>query len=159
VKCLIYRSEFRRIIRAKRTTQVVSPETGRERSARWLLEKRMMLLAGIGAIAAAALLYAWAYAQHHRPGAPTWAKGQFFASTISLVVVLLAPLGVGFIIAGFPSAGLLAYAALLALPVVLRAVIPMLLRPMRQTVSADLIPMPTGPTRPAAPALTRRAAA
>lgn len=61
----------------------------------------MYLLEGVIAILAAIGLYGWAYAYNHRPDAPLWARGQFFASVMSLILVCITPIGAGLVAKGF----------------------------------------------------------
>lgn len=60
----------------------------------------MYIFEGVALLLAAVVLYAWAYGMHHRPVSPGWAKGQLFASVISMILVTLAPLGAGLIVVG-----------------------------------------------------------
>ncbi|MGR3496997.1 hypothetical protein [Citreimonas sp.] len=60
----------------------------------------MYIFEGVALLLAAVVLYAWAYGMHHRPVSPGWAKGQLFASVVSLILVTLAPLGAGLIAIG-----------------------------------------------------------
>jgi drug/metabolite transporter (DMT)-like permease len=60
----------------------------------------MYIFEGVGLLLAAVVVYAWAYAMHNRPVSPSWAKRQLFASVVSLILVTLAPLGAGLIVAG-----------------------------------------------------------
>ena len=47
----------------------------------------MYIFEGVALLLAAVVLYAWAYGMHHRPVSPGWAKGQLFASVVSLILV------------------------------------------------------------------------
>ena len=60
----------------------------------------MHLLEGVAAVLLSVCIYAWAYGKHHGPNAPGWAKGQLFASLVSLFLVAFFPLGTGFVALG-----------------------------------------------------------
>lgn len=60
----------------------------------------MQILVGIAGLSLAVLIYAWAYGRAHDPTAPTWARGQLFASVASLFATSLAPIGAGYLTAG-----------------------------------------------------------
>ncbi|MFZ5963319.1 hypothetical protein ACOXXX_10235 [Thalassococcus sp. BH17M4-6] len=92
----------------------------------------MHLLEGVAAILVSVCIYAWAYGKHHGPGAPGWAKGQLFASLISVLLVALFPVGAGFVALGLTEAmtpaswaGLVALAVL---PVAIWKAVPRLAR-------------------------------
>ena len=60
----------------------------------------MLVPLGVAAIAASVLLYAWAFGLSRDPRTPRWAHGQLFASTVSLVLVGLVPVGAGLVSMG-----------------------------------------------------------
>ncbi|ASP18979.1 hypothetical protein ANTHELSMS3_00254 [Antarctobacter heliothermus] len=60
----------------------------------------MYILEGAVVIVAAVALYVWARALHHRETAPNWARRQVFASAVGLVLVCVAPAGVGLLTYG-----------------------------------------------------------
>lgn len=122
----------------------------------------MELLVGSVASLIGVAIYAWAYGQHHRVGAPRWASGQTFASGIALLVTGLAPIGAGFIATGLMYAGTQAtygWAALAALPVLCWLIAPRLMhRAPLSSTSATVHPLPTGPAVPPSPTPMRKAA-
>ena len=79
----------------------------------------MHLLEGVGITLFSVSLYALAYGLHHGAGGPPWAKRQLFASLVGVALVLLCPLGIGFLATGLtePVSGL-GEAALVALGIV-----------------------------------------
>ena len=121
----------------------------------------MELLVGAAALLAGVLLYAWAYGKHHGVNAPGWAKTQLFASSISLIVTGFAPVGIGYIVAGLINAAgqsVVSWAALSALPVLSWLIAPRLARTGKPVHTADIVPLPTGPSVPPQPGPMRRAA-
>ena len=58
-----------------------------------LLEGALAILAGIG-------LYGLAYGWHHRADGPRWTQSQLFASSVSLVLCAVVPVGAGLVALG-----------------------------------------------------------
>ena len=89
----------------------------------------MHLLEGVAAVLLSVCIYAWAYGKHHGPNAPGWAKGQLFASLVSLFLVAFFPLGTGFVALGLTEpmtpAGWAGLVALVGLVVALVALVPL----------------------------------
>ena len=90
----------------------------------------MHLLEGVAAVLLSVCIYAWAYGKHHGPNAPGWAKGQLFASLVSLFLVAFFPLGTGFVALGLTEpmtpAGWAGLVALVVMPFVIWKSVPRL---------------------------------
>lgn len=87
----------------------------------------MFLMEGAVAILLSAVVYGWAYRYNRSPAAPGWARGQLFASVVSLVLVCSVPLGAGLIALGLSAPltamGWAGLALMLAAPLVLWGVL------------------------------------
>ena len=108
----------------------------------------MDILLGTAALSASVLGYAWALGLTRSATSPAWAHSQLFATTICLIIVGLAPLGIGYLAYGFGKPfDTLAWAGLgtLALSVpLLWLVAPRLARKGRVAVQTGMpVPPPT----------------
>ena len=57
----------------------------------------MYFALGVGLLAAAALLFAWAYAAHRRPVPARWTGREFLSSGICIVITAVLPVGCGYL--------------------------------------------------------------
>ncbi len=60
----------------------------------------MNLLLGVGFLAAAIIMFMWAFASTRRPDPPRWVRHESVTGGLALVFTMLLPLGPGFLIAG-----------------------------------------------------------
>ena len=60
----------------------------------------MNLLIGVGSLAAAAILFSWAFELTRRPDSPGWLQHEGVTGAVALVCTMAFPLGAGFLIIG-----------------------------------------------------------